>query len=92
MLPDRLQQDERQRAKELFEGRMAALFDQLPMLSGFHVRNDLSVTELSISTWPGWRPAPALGEDIAHFLQEMVDDQPAVAELLRGRTFARTLQ
>ena len=92
MLPDRLQQDERQRARELFEGRMAALFDQLPMLTGFHVRPDLSVAELSISTWPGWTPAPALGEDIAHFLQEMVDDQPVVAELLRGRTFARTLQ
>jgi hypothetical protein len=92
MLRNRLQQDERKRAKELFEDRMAALFDELPMLSGFHVRSDLSVAELSISTWPGWTPAPALSEDIAHFLREMVDDQPVVAELLRGRTFARTLQ
>jgi hypothetical protein len=92
MLPDKIKQDEHQRARELFEGRIAALFDQVPMLSGFHVRPDLSVAEVSVSTWPGWSPAPALGEDIAHFLQEIVDDQPAVAELLRGRTFARTLQ
>jgi hypothetical protein len=92
MLRNRLQQNEHQRARELFDARMAALFEQIPTLSGFYVQADLSVTELSIQTWPGWSASPELREDIARFLQDMVDARPDVAELLRGRTFARSLQ
>jgi hypothetical protein len=92
MLRDRLQQNEHQRAREIFEARMAALFEHIPTLSGFYVEADLSVAELSIHTWPGWSASPELGEDIARFLQDMIDERPDVAELLRGRTFARSLQ
>jgi hypothetical protein len=92
MLGNRLQQNEQQRAREIFEARMATLFHELPMLSGFYVQADLSVSELSIHTWPGWSASPRLAEDIGHFLQQIVDEQPDVAELLRGRTFARSLQ
>jgi hypothetical protein len=47
------------------------------------------VSELSIYTWPGWSASPSLSEDIAHFLQEMVEEQPGVSELLRGRAPSR---
>jgi hypothetical protein len=92
MLRDRLQQNEHQRAREIFDARMAALFEQIPALSGFHVQADLSVAELSIYAWPGWSASPELREEVARFLQDMADERPGVAELLRGRTFARSLQ
>jgi hypothetical protein len=92
MLRDRLQQNENQRAREIFDSRIAALFEEVPMLSGFCVQDDLSVTELTVYTWPGWSASPELREDIARFLHEMVEARPDVAELLRGRTFARSLQ
>jgi hypothetical protein len=92
MFRDRLHQDEHHHAREMFETRMAALFEELPMLTGFFVDTELGVTELSIYTWPGWSAASALREDIAHFLLAMVQERPELAELLRGRTFTRSLQ
>jgi hypothetical protein len=92
MLRDRLQQNQHQRAREIFAARIAALFEEVPMLSGFYVQADLSVTELTIYTWPGWSASPELREDIARFVRDMVNGRPDVAELLRGRTFARSLQ
>lgn len=92
MLRNRLQQDPQQRSREIFDARMAALFEQVPALSGFYVRADLSVAELAVFAWPGWSAAPELQEDIAHFLQAMVEERPEVAELLREHTFARSLQ
>jgi hypothetical protein len=92
MLRDRLQQNQHQRARQIFNARIAALFEELPMLSGFYVEADLNVSDLSIHTWPGWSATPALREDIARYLQDVVEERPEVAELLRGRTFARSLQ
>ena len=59
MVRDRLQRNEHQRARRLFDERVASLFERLPMLSGFWVDED---------------------------------ERPEAAELLRGRTFARSLQ
>ena len=92
MFGDRLHQDEHRHAREMFETRMAALFEELPMLAGFFVEADLGVAELSLFNWPGWNAPSALREDIARFLRDMVEERPEVAELLRGRTFARSLQ
>jgi hypothetical protein len=76
---------------EAFEARIATLFEEVPFLSGFYVKPDLSVAELSVFTWQGWSVSPELGEDIGRFLRDLVVDQPELAELIRGRTFARTL-
>ena len=91
MVRDRLQHNEHQRAREIFDAHMAELFEQIPALSGFYVQVDLSVTEVSVHAWPGWSASPELRDDIARFLQAMVNERPDVAELLRGRTFARSL-
>jgi hypothetical protein len=48
-----LQHNEHRHAREIFDARMAALFEQIPALSGFYVQADLSVAELSVHAWPG---------------------------------------
>jgi hypothetical protein len=92
MLPDRLHESQHDGAQKMFNARMAALFAEIPMLCGFFVQDDLSVAELSVHTWPGWSVSSELREDIGRFLQAMVEARPELAELLRGRTFARSLQ
>jgi hypothetical protein len=78
--------------ESLVRSRIEALFRRLPMLCGFAVEEDLLISELAISTWPGYSPGPDLYKDIADALAELVDERPDALELLRGRTFARTLQ
>ena len=89
MLRNRLQQDQGERAVRVFE-RIATLFHRLPMLSGFCVESDLSVAEVSLDTWPGWSASEAVREEIGRALADLVDERPDSAELLRGRTFARS--
>jgi hypothetical protein len=92
MIRDRLQQDQGHRARQIFDERMASLFHRLPMLSGFCVESDLSIAEVAVDTWPGWNPSAQVIEEIGRLLQDLVDERPDVAELLRGRTFARSFQ
>lgn len=92
MFRDQLGRGQHQRTRKIFEARIAKLFDELPMLTGFFVEADLDVVELSVYTWPGWSVSSVLREDIGHFLLNMVEERPEVAELLRGRTFARSIQ
>jgi hypothetical protein len=78
------------RGQELFDQRMSTLFNEVPVLSGFHVLDDLSVAEVAV-TVPGWSASSELAEDLASYLADMIDERPEVAELLRGRTFARAV-
>jgi hypothetical protein len=89
MLRNRLEQDHGERAVQIFE-RIATLFQRLPMLAGFCIESDLSVAEVSLHTWPGWSPSEAVREEIGRALADLVDERPDSAELLRGRTFARS--
>jgi len=91
MFRDRLQQEQHQRARQI-EERMATLFQSLPMLSGFSVHSDFDRAEVWLDTWPGWDPSDEVAEEVLRVLQEIVDERPENAELLRGRTFARSLQ
>lgn len=90
MVRDRLQQEQHQRARQI-EERMATLFQRLPMLSGFSVHSDFDRAEVWLDTWPGWDPSDEVAEEVLRVLQEIVDERPENAELLRGRTFARSL-
>ena len=62
------------------------------MLSGFWVHDDLSTTEVWLDTWPGWDPSAEVAGEIGRELEDLLDERPDAAELLRGRTFARSLQ
>lgn len=91
MLRDRLQQEQQQPARQVDE-RIATLFQRLPMLSGFWVHSDLSAADVWLDTWPGWNPSAEVAEEVSRVLEDLVDERPDAADLLRGRTFARSLQ
>lgn len=68
------------------------LFAAWPELYGFSVgqlEGVLSLEDVAADPW-GAHTAELPGE-IAAALLELIDEQPEAAELLRGRTFARTL-
>jgi hypothetical protein len=77
-------------AAKLFQERLAALFERLPMLSGFHVSHELRVVEIATQVSPEWVGPQKMVEEIRAALEELVIGDPeGTAELLRGRTFAR---
>ncbi len=79
----------RERSQALVETRIAAIFQRLPMLWGFSLREDLEVTDIAISTWPGHSVGEDLYEDVMQALADLAEERPDAVEMLRGRTFAR---
>jgi len=67
------------------------LFRRWPSLVGFCIQGDgeLVIGELETQPWSA-QVDELLGE-VAGALLDFVDEEPAAIELLRGRTFARTL-
>ena len=71
------------------------IFRRWPSLVGFSVQEsqtlpaDLVIADVETDPWPV-QPRELVGE-IAVALVDLMDDEPAARELLRGRTFARTL-
>jgi hypothetical protein len=56
-----------------------------------HLEGDLFLADLACYPALDGEQAAALCEEISAELLELVEDRPEAAELLRGRTFARTL-
>ena len=76
------------------EERLQSLFARCPELSGFSVRGDaeeLIVSDVGISPRLGAEQYGEIFQDIAATLSELLEERPEAGELLRGRTFARTL-
>ena len=93
MVDDRVVAQDPARHAAFFRARVAELFERLPMLCGFHVNDDLEVLQIAVHTWPGWVPGRELPEQISAALGDLIaDGAEQAAELLRGRTFARTVQ
>jgi hypothetical protein len=44
-----------------------------------------------LDTWPGWDRSDQVAEEVVRVLQDLIDERPDSTELLRGRTFARSL-
>ena len=85
---------------------IAELFLRLPMLAGFSVQErasltrdrggapligELCIADVSVDTWPGFQAGPALQEEIAETLLELLHEHPESREAIRGQTFARRL-
>jgi hypothetical protein len=70
---------------------MHELFERLPMLSGFWLRPDLEVAELSVFTWPGYAAGRGLYEEVMQSLVGLAEERPEAVQLMRGRTFARVV-
>jgi hypothetical protein len=81
----------RQRTEAIVAQHVHQLFKRLPMLSGFWLRPELKVTELSVFTWPGYTAGADLYEAVMQSLVELTEEWPEAVQLVRGRTFARTV-
>ena len=84
--------------------RMAALFRRLPILVGFTVQEnatlsgereiapldeELSLADVTVRDWPGLHPTTELYAEIRDALVEVLEEHPDAREVFRGCTFAR---
>jgi len=86
------------------EDVVAQVFSRLPALMGFSVEEletqpqdprdaqlERELVLANVETFPwGGQPGELLGEIVVPLL-DLIDEEPAARELLRGRTFARRL-
>jgi hypothetical protein len=81
----------RQQAEALVSRHMRELFKRLPMIAGFFLGPDFKVSDLVLS-WPcdtgGWDPCGM----VMQALVELAEMHPEAVQVMRGRTFARTVQ
>lgn len=72
---------------------VAGLFRRWPSLVGFSVAqvpaSELVISDIATDPWR--EQSQELFGEIAGVLREFMEDEPAARNLLRGRTFARTL-
>ena len=76
------------------EQPLVLLFLRCPELSGFSIRgvaDDLFVSDVGIVPRLSAEQYGEIYQDIALTLSELLEERPEAGELLRGRTFARTL-
>jgi hypothetical protein len=91
-----LLQQIRDRARRRFEqelsGRLEALFRECPTLCGFTVQQAAAVPErLTCHPTPTHEQAELVLGEITQMLRDLLEERPEGAQLLHGRTFARTL-
>ena len=71
---------------------VGGLFDRWPSLQGFSVRLEGGTFLADVTVYPAAStPSEALIDEIAVALLDLIDSRPQAAELLRQRTFARTI-
>jgi hypothetical protein len=86
-----LSEARRRHTEALVARHVHALFQRLPMLSGFWLRADLQVAELSVFSWPGYTAGQDLYEEVTQSLVDLTEERPEAVHFMRGRTFARAL-
>lgn len=75
----------------IVQTRVSELFRRIPMLVGFSVEDDLSVFGVEVQALSGYDAQPEIREAISEAVLDIAFERDGVAELLRGRTFARVL-
>ena len=76
------------------EHQVESLFARCPELCGFSVRSEndeLFVSDVGIAPRLSPQQYGEIFQDIARTLADLLEDEPEAEEMLRGRTFARTL-
>jgi hypothetical protein len=93
MKPPQRRQGEarRQHTEAIVATHADELFQRAPMLSGFWLRPDLEVAEMSVFTWPGSTAGRDLYEEVMHSLVDLALERPDAVKLMCGRTFARAV-
>lgn len=69
---------------------METLFQRYPALCGFSVQEDLSFSHVACHPALAGDEAEMLIEEISAALRELLEERPEAAEILRGRTLARS--
>jgi len=88
----RTQDPQRLRLEADLAARVAVLFGRCPALCGFSVdEGDAVLLDLTCYPTPDQDRAEVILGEVSQMVFELVDEQPEAAELLRGRTFARTV-
>ena len=87
----RLSEARRHHTEAIIAQHVHQLFQRLPMLSGFWLRPDLKVAELSVFTWPGYTAGRDLYDQVTESLVQLAEECPEAVQLMRGRTFARAV-
>ena len=86
-----LNEERRQHIEAIVTRHVQQLFQRLPMLSGFWLRPDLEVAEVTVFTWPGFTAGEALREELVQSLVDLAEEHHEAVQLMRGRAFARAL-
>ena len=86
-----LSEARRQHTEAIVAQHVHQLFQRMPLLSGFWLRPDLKVAELSLFTWPGYTAGRDLYEEVMQSLVDLAEELPEAVQLMRGRTFARAM-
>jgi len=83
----------RHQFESALEARVQQLFGRCPEMCAFSVEMGGQPAVLDLTCYPA--PAAARMEvihgEVSGMLSELAEEEPEVAELLRGRTFARTV-
>lgn len=69
---------------------MSTLFQRYPALCGFSVKDDLRLSHVACHPELVGDEVEILSEEISVLLNDLVEERPEAAELLRGRTLARS--
>jgi len=86
-----LSEARRQHTEAFVARHVNELFQRLPMLSGFWLRPDLKVAELSVFTWPGYTAGRDLYDQVTESFVQLAEECPEAVQLMRGRTFSRAV-
>ena len=89
--PDRTEDLQQQRFEAALADCIGTIFRCCPMLCGFAVDRESCVSSLTCHPLLDEEKIGVLREQVALALSELLDEEPDAADLLRGRTFARTL-
>lgn len=82
---------QRQRMEALVRRHLRGLFDRLPALAGFRLRNDLMVTDIAVVSCSSCASIRRLHVRVMQAFVELAECDPEAIALMRGRTFARSL-
>jgi hypothetical protein len=78
--------------EQIVSRHVRELFKLLPRLSGFRLGADLTVVGVSVSTSPAFPARRGLYPFLLQAIVELAECHPEAVQLMRGRTFARSLR
>ena len=93
-LPSRVPKRRPEPSPGLIESRVREAFARLPLLLGVTFDQDLSLADVEVQPCPGCDWSDEVYIDVDAEISALVAElkHAGASELLRGRTFARTLQ